>query len=575
MGQDQLNDIEKFKQQYFSNELKQLSFLTNQVIYLQHRTGTNQQLQNSVANILAGALREAEVDNSKDLSAALTPLIINNIRQEIRNSKGELLEALYPLMGRMMASYVSSSIYKFIQNTNNRLERNLSPQHIWLRLKSLATGTPYKQLLLQKYNFVQINEIFLINKESGLLVDHWTTPDNQNLPEHSQSPDLISSMLTAINQFAAETYSASDEENSTDKLRSLEIGKTCLYLRATPLHLLVISCSGKANSQLENTFDIELIRLLDQHRDILAGNGNIQNQLSLRSVLPAFADRLNSLILEQIDDFELKRLNRKPVYALALLGMLAFVTTGWGTIKYVEAETRYKTKQTVENVLSSSSTFYGYPVNVRTSSDGKTVYLSGLLPTQEAIDLLNNLLLDELDDIQIISKITEIASVTQVKKTLGNVVTPVSATLQNTPEILQAKIETLNKQINLLEKRLNSRVKIPKLNQQPVPGLDLPTALSSDLISSDYKNITPDFNDPEVVKILEKTKKFKIPEKLTKNPLGIPSRTLNKANRSLGITSGQPGIQNSSQGQGTPSQGPISGTLNKTRSITGAILKPR
>lgn len=512
---------------------KTLDVLVNHVLNHQNRIGTDTGLQNSVANILAGALRAAEVENHKDLSAALTPLVISGIRQEVRNSKGELMEAMYPHMGRLMASYVSSNLRRFIQETNRQLEKNLSPKHIKLRLKSLFTGVPYKQLLLREYSYVQIEELLLLNKEDGRLVDHWQSYE-EGSAEPKNDPVMVSSMLTAINQFAGEAFAGGRNE-----LRALDFGKSCIYLRATPMHLMAIRCSGRANQRLEHGFDMELFRLMEENEDILTGNSDVHQQISIRAILPRFADQLNQLLITEIERFEQRWLSRKPVYAIVFFIAMMTFTIGWATTEVVQARARSHAQDQIENVISRNPAFRGYPVKVELDPDGQTAHLTGLSPSLNATKELLQELRGLVGDLKIVPTLVEILPVDRVKEVVGDVTDLTRRTVGGVTGSLEQKLSKLGAEISSLERGLakggvlKSRQKLEqikarlqslqsRLSNVPDSG-DVVSEPAVTLGNSNLRGlnlsteIIPDFNDPEVRKKLEAAGKQPIPKHLRRN----------------------------------------------------------
>ena len=110
------------------------------------RVGTPERMEYSVATILDGAIRRAEVDRHKELADAFSPLVVRTVRTEIRNSRDELVEALYPMTGRMVKAYVASAMKDLMQEVNRRIEQN----PFMLRMASIVTGRSPAELALAR-----------------------------------------------------------------------------------------------------------------------------------------------------------------------------------------------------------------------------------------------------------------------------------------------------------------------------------------------------------------------------------------------------------------------------------------
>ena len=85
------------------------------------RAGTEERLLHSVAVIIDGALREAEVTRHEPLSRAIAPLIVQTIKVQLRDSQDEMVDALYPITGRLIKSYVQAEVNKRMIEINAKL----------------------------------------------------------------------------------------------------------------------------------------------------------------------------------------------------------------------------------------------------------------------------------------------------------------------------------------------------------------------------------------------------------------------------------------------------------------------
>ena len=204
------------------------------------RAGTHERLTASVAEILDEALRRAEVSQHADLSRAIAPLVVTTIKSELRNSQDEMVEALYPITGRLVKSYVASAMKDLSDQMNRRLEQNA----LMLRLQSLTTGRSVGELALAGTQDFEIRELYLIRRGSGELVAHW--PD----APMSGREQTMSGVLAAINEFANEAFAADQSS-----LRHIDLGGEDVYLRGSPVYLLAARCSGTAPQSVEQVID--------------------------------------------------------------------------------------------------------------------------------------------------------------------------------------------------------------------------------------------------------------------------------------------------------------------------------
>ena len=122
------------------------------------RAGTEDRFKTSVAEVLDRALSEAEIKHHNELSQAMAPLVIRTIKREIHESQDELVEALYPITGRLVQSYVASAIRELTQ----RIDRQMTANSTMLWLKSIATGRSVAELALARSQDLRLSWLWLL-----------------------------------------------------------------------------------------------------------------------------------------------------------------------------------------------------------------------------------------------------------------------------------------------------------------------------------------------------------------------------------------------------------------------------
>ena len=153
-------------------EIKRHGDLSERVNAVFERAGTAERLQQSVADVLDGAIRDAEIDKHEALSQAVAPLVVNTIKYELKNSQDDMVDALYPITGRLVKQYVAAAVKDMMVQINSRLSGG-SGGGLGMRLKSIMTGTSMSELALAETQRLEVEELFLIRRGSGDLVAQW------------------------------------------------------------------------------------------------------------------------------------------------------------------------------------------------------------------------------------------------------------------------------------------------------------------------------------------------------------------------------------------------------------------
>jgi outer membrane protein OmpA-like peptidoglycan-associated protein len=365
------------------------------------RIGSPERLRESVADILAGALRAAGVKDRPGLALSIAPVIIDAIRSEIRNSRNEIVDALYPIMGRLTSAYVLSAFRDFTEETNRRLEGGLSGRFIWLRLYCLFTGQSYAQRILRRKTAFRVQEIMLIDADTGALVDSWRAPELQAW-EQSLAGDegRVTAMLAAVNKFAAEALKSKHRS-----LQSIDLGDSQIYLRMTAKLLFAIRCEGYARAALLTTLDKTIVDILEVYEPLLASQDKRVATDSAREALTALAEKIQESLIKY---------RRRPVFAMALYGVLALALVsyiGWRQWRHMRLET---IRVSAEDIVKSYPGLAGYPIAVSLHDQDKALLASGLVPSESAKSGLEGALRDRIKELPVHSQILVLPDAAQV-----------------------------------------------------------------------------------------------------------------------------------------------------------------
>ena len=379
------------------------------------RAGTEEQFRTSVADVLHGAVREAEAKHHEPLARAVAPLVVKTIKTELRNSQDEMVEALYPITGRMVKAYIASAMKDLVDQINRRLSGGSNP--VMLRLRSLMTGRSVAELALAETQRLEVVELFLVRRGSGELVQHWPDgPQGAGIP--SNSDIHLSGVLTAINDFAAQAL-----KDDGGNLRSFSLDDFQMYLRGSPVYLLAAKCRGAAPAGVEAALDDEFLRLIERNGKLLSSGGETPPPL-----LPPLAKNLESRLAEMQRTIASEAgLGFNPLKALAVLvGLPLMLYAGWITYTAFEVA---QVQQFANRTIAGIPQLVGYPTQLEVGARGRDVTLTGLVPTLDAKAEVIKRLHDGLPTVTVIDRLTVLPNrigelepqITSVRRTLAGI----------------------------------------------------------------------------------------------------------------------------------------------------------
>lgn len=173
----------------------------------------------------------------EQIGRALAPVVDSALSESIRRDPREIATAIFPVLGPAIRKAISETMAGLVRSINRAVEYSLTPRGIRWRLESWRTGVPYAQVVIKHALVYRVEQAFLIHAESGLLLAHATAP-GIDVPE----ADLISAMLTAIQDFVRDAFRPGEEA----MLRTFSVGELTVQVEVGPRALLALVIRGQA-----------------------------------------------------------------------------------------------------------------------------------------------------------------------------------------------------------------------------------------------------------------------------------------------------------------------------------------
>jgi OOP family OmpA-OmpF porin len=235
------------------NELRQLLFGSEQqqLRQLQHRLDDPHQHATEVSRVLPGAIR-LRTQQDQQLTTALMPTVEDSIASSVRTNPKKLSDALYPIVGPAIRAAVAHTLGSMIQSLNETLNRSFSWQGFRWRLEAWRTGKQFAEVVLLHTLLYRVEQVFLIHRETGLLLEQVVAP-----AVAAQDPQLVSGMLTAIQDFIRDSFAMQQGES----LATLEMGPLQVWTEQGPEAVLAAVIRGEAPEDLRGLLQEVLERI--------------------------------------------------------------------------------------------------------------------------------------------------------------------------------------------------------------------------------------------------------------------------------------------------------------------------
>jgi hypothetical protein len=243
----------------------------------------------TVRSAVTPALAREVEDSPEEVSDTLAPVIAPSIRRQIQDSQDDIIVALYPIIGKTIRKAVAESMRELANRVDQNLRTTFSVQRLTRPIRARMQGVTTAELALRESLPFQVEEVFLIHRESGLLLAHLSSD-----PESAEDRDLVSGMLTAIRDFAQDAF-GDEEEGDLD---AIQYGTLLIRLEPGPWAYLAVVSEGVApdgfGDQVYDTLsDVhsaypQALREYDGDSDSLPGiEGYLQPLLMISDAAPS------------------------------------------------------------------------------------------------------------------------------------------------------------------------------------------------------------------------------------------------------------------------------------------------
>lgn len=225
---------------------------------LQERLDDPATLARDVGAILPQAVLLRAPD--PELARALARPVEHAITASVRRNPTPLAEALFPVIGPAIRKAVAASLAAMVESLNRALEQSLSWRAIKWRVTALRTGKSFGEIVLLNTLLYRVEQVFLIDRASGLLLLHVHTG-----PVDVQDADMVSGMLTAIRDFVRDSFGGSEQ----DSLDALRVGELSVWIEQGPRAVVAAVIRGNAPHDLRRILQDALDTIHLEHADAL------------------------------------------------------------------------------------------------------------------------------------------------------------------------------------------------------------------------------------------------------------------------------------------------------------------
>ncbi len=274
-----------------------------------------------LSRILPAAMQRAAGKDGA-LAAAITPTVEKAVNDSVRRDPSVLINAIFPIMGPAIRKAIAEALATLLQSLNQTLEHTLSPQSFKWRLEARRTGKSFAEVVLSRTLVYRVEQVFLIHRETGLLLQHVHRLDGID-----NNADLVSGMFTAIQDFARDSFGVT----KADTLETMQVGELNVWIDSSPHVMLAAVIRGVAPKDFRAVMQSALERIHTDQRALLESFSGDSHPFTVTRPCLEGCLRLQAA--------ERKRKRARPFLWIGLaVTMLAFVA--WHLVSNYRAQER-------------------------------------------------------------------------------------------------------------------------------------------------------------------------------------------------------------------------------------------
>jgi outer membrane protein OmpA-like peptidoglycan-associated protein len=332
-------------------DFRRLDEVTARVEKIDAHVGDAKRLETATAEVLVEAFRKAEVAHHRELTSAVAPLVVSAIRSEIKNSKEMMVEALYPITGRLVTAAVAGAFRDLVEQLNGRID-SLMSANVWrLRMRALMTGRSMAEVAMAESGVANLKQALLLERGSGRVLANWPPT-----AQEGDRTELASGLIAAITEFAATVYA-----NSGGELRMLDLGSSHVFLRASARVIVAAEFSGELSGSRERRLDEAFLTIVERHEQDEDGFS---------------AQMLDDALETALSDEPAKPASKKPIIVAATLAAALALWAAW------EPATRAWREHRIRGAFDAAMAAHGalkeFPLRLEVDHERGRVILRGL-----------------------------------------------------------------------------------------------------------------------------------------------------------------------------------------------------
>jgi len=202
------------------------------------------------------------------------------VTKKLSESQDEIVNMIFPKLNTIIKKFITAQFQMLKEGIDTQIktvQNRFSPKNIFSRF----FGPSESDIVLSQLDNPEIHEIYLVQRESGLLLGSYAREKNTD-------QDVIAGMLTAIKSFAEDAFNRGKED-----LEMIQYENYKIFLQNLPSYYFAVALTGSISTSEKEGLSNKLITFAQDNVpfDTTIVDSTLTDQIS--SALKKNFDRFN------------------------------------------------------------------------------------------------------------------------------------------------------------------------------------------------------------------------------------------------------------------------------------------
>ena len=195
------------------------------------------------------------------------------IEQKLRDSQQQILDIVYPVMGKMITKFVNLQMQQLKEGIDAQINGIFSRQGFVKHVKNRILGVKTSDMLIAATDKPILEEIFVIERDSGLMFGSAALFPSVNR-------DVVAGMLTAIKSFVEDAF-----ERDNEDLEMIQYGTYRILLQNYPFYYFALALSGTVSASESEILRGQIVDFIDKTDNLRVAEVTDESQNRISQLL--------------------------------------------------------------------------------------------------------------------------------------------------------------------------------------------------------------------------------------------------------------------------------------------------